>query len=63
MGWEIFKFLDDVKYYRVCHLIHNTLHGLVASRLVAEFARPVFIIGLDGDHGKGSGRSISNFDL
>jgi single-stranded-DNA-specific exonuclease len=37
--------------------------GIVASRLVEEFGRPVILIGLEGDEGKGSGRSISRFDL
>ena len=31
--------------------------------LVEEFGRPTVLIGLDGDQGKGSGRSISRFDL
>lgn len=42
---------------------HPGVIGLVASRLVEEFARPTIIIGLDGAEGKGSGRSISRFDL
>ena len=42
---------------------HPGVIGIVASRLVEEFGRPVILIGLDGDEGKGSGRSISRFDL
>lgn len=42
---------------------HPGVIGIVASRLVERFARPAIIIGLDGDVGKGSGRSISRFDL
>jgi single-stranded-DNA-specific exonuclease len=42
---------------------HPGVIGIVASRLVEEFARPVILIGLEGDEGKGSGRSISRFDL
>ena len=42
---------------------HPGVIGIVASRLVEEFGRPTILIALDGDEGKGSGRSISAFDL
>jgi single-stranded-DNA-specific exonuclease len=42
---------------------HPGVIGIVASRLVEEFGRPIVLIGLDGDEGKGSGRSIPRFDL
>jgi single-stranded-DNA-specific exonuclease len=42
---------------------HSGVIGLVASRLVERFARPAILISLKGDVGKGSGRSISGFDL
>ena len=42
---------------------HPGVIGIVASHLVEEFGRPVILIGLDGAEGKGSGRSISRFDL
>ena len=42
---------------------HPGVIGIVASRIVERFGRPTFLIGLDGDTGKGSGRSISAFDL
>ncbi len=42
---------------------HAGVIGIVASRLVEEFGRPTMLIALDGDQGKGSGRSISAFDL
>src|SRR3954462_10431434 len=42
---------------------HPGVIGIVASRIVEEFGRPTVLIALDGDEGKGSGRSISAFDL
>ena len=42
---------------------HPGVIGIVASRIVEEFGRPTILIGLDGADGKGSGRSISRFDL
>ncbi len=42
---------------------HPGVIGIVASRLIEEHGRPVLLIALDGEEGKGSGRSISAFDL
>jgi single-stranded-DNA-specific exonuclease len=42
---------------------HPGVIGIVASRIVEEFGRPTVLVALDGDEGKGSGRSISAFDL
>lgn len=42
---------------------HPGVIGIVASRLVEEFGRPTVLIALENDEGKGSGRSISAFDL
>jgi single-stranded-DNA-specific exonuclease len=42
---------------------HPGVIGIVASRLVEEFGRPVVLVAMDGDEGKGSGRSIAAFDL
>jgi single-stranded-DNA-specific exonuclease len=42
---------------------HAGVIGIVASRLVERNRRPVVLIALDGDAGKGSGRSIDAFDL
>ena len=42
---------------------HPGVIGIVASRIVEEFGRPTILIGLDGEEGKGSGRSIPRFDL
>ncbi len=42
---------------------HPGVVGIVASRIVEEFGRPAILIALEGNEGKGSGRSISRFDL
>ena len=42
---------------------HPGVIGIVASRVVERFARPTFLVALDGNEGKGSGRSVSGFDL
>lgn len=42
---------------------HEGVIGIVASRLVERYARPVVLIGKSGDGWKGSGRSIGAFDL
>jgi single-stranded-DNA-specific exonuclease len=42
---------------------HPGVIGIVASRIVEEFGRPTILIALDKGEGKGSGRSISAFDL
>ncbi len=42
---------------------HPGVVGIVASRLKEITNRPAIVIGLDGDEGKGSGRSISGVDL
>lgn len=42
---------------------HPGVVGIVASRLVEEYGRPTILIGLSGEAGKGSGRSIAAFHL
>ncbi len=42
---------------------HAGVIGIVASRLAERHRRPVVLIALSGDVGKGSGRSIDAFDL
>ena len=42
---------------------HPGVIGIVASRVVERIARPTFLIAMDGDLGKGSGRSVSGCDL
>ena len=42
---------------------HEGVIGIVASRLVDRYARPVVLIAGDGDEVKGSGRSVTAYDL
>lgn len=42
---------------------HPGVVGIVASRLKETTNRPAVVIGLDGNEGKGSGRSVSGVDL
>lgn len=42
---------------------HPGVIGIVASRIVEEICRPVVLVAMNGTDGKGSGRSISAFDL
>jgi single-stranded-DNA-specific exonuclease len=42
---------------------HPGVVGIVASRLTERHGKPVVLIGLDGERGRGSGRSIPGFDL
>jgi single-stranded-DNA-specific exonuclease len=42
---------------------HAGVIGIVASRVVERYHRPTIMVALDGDEGKGSGRSIPGFNL
>jgi single-stranded-DNA-specific exonuclease len=42
---------------------HAGVIGIVASRLAERHRRPVVLVALEGDGGRGSGRSIPGFDL
>jgi single-stranded-DNA-specific exonuclease len=42
---------------------HAGVVGIVASRVVERYGRPTFLVAFNDDIGKGSGRSISAFDL
>ncbi len=42
---------------------HPGVIGIAAARLKESLARPAIVIGLDGDEGKGSGRSVPGIDL
>lgn len=42
---------------------HKGVVGIVASRLVQRFHRPVLVLGSDGEKASGSGRSVQGVDL
>lgn len=42
---------------------HPGVIGIVASRLKDKFQHPALVVAIEGDVGKGSGRSIGNIDL
>jgi len=42
---------------------HPGVIGIVAARLMQRYQRPTILIALDGDRGRGSGRSLAGLDL
>lgn len=42
---------------------HPGVIGIVASRLVEKYQRPALLVALDGERGRGSGRSLPGLDL
>lgn len=42
---------------------HQGVVGIIAARLVDRYARPAVVIGLDGETGRGSARSMPGFDV
>jgi single-stranded-DNA-specific exonuclease len=42
---------------------HAGVVGIVAARVTTRFHRPSLVIGLDGERGRGSARSIDGFDV
>ncbi len=42
---------------------HPGVIGIVASRLVERFQRPTVLVALDGERGRGSGRSLPGLDM
>jgi len=42
---------------------HQGVVGVIAARLVERFKRPALVIGLDGERGRGSARSLPGFSM
>jgi len=42
---------------------HPGVIGIVASRLVERYGRPALLVAVDGERGRGSGRSVPGLDL
>jgi len=42
---------------------HPGVIGIVASRLLERFQRPTILVSMNGDRGRGSGRSVAGLDL
>jgi len=42
---------------------HQGVIGIIAARLVDEFGRPAIVIGLDGETGRGSARTVAGFSV
>ncbi len=61
------KLYQDAQRYPVIVVAgqgwHQGVVGIVAARLVDKYARPALVIGLDGDMGRGSARSVPGFSV
>jgi single-stranded-DNA-specific exonuclease len=57
-GWE-----DRASILLWSERWHPGVLGIVASRLVEHFHRPAVLVRLDGERGRGSGRSVPGLDL
>ena len=56
--------LDEVKGLVIAQKgWHQGVIGIVASRILEQYCRPVFILAIDGDEARGSGRSIDGINL
>jgi len=59
--------LRDVEHHPILVVAgqgwHQGVVGIVAARLAERFARPALVIGLDGETGRGSARSVPDFSV
>ena len=60
---EEYNFSRDKVIVLASKMWHPGVVGIVASQLVEKYYRPVIIIAIEGDKGKGSARSIAGFNI
>lgn len=63
---EINSWFDESKHFGLVVARegwHAGVIGIVASRLIQRYGRPVAVIGIDGERGRGSCRSIEAFSV
>ncbi|MGN1136538.1 MAG: single-stranded-DNA-specific exonuclease RecJ [Oscillospiraceae bacterium] len=64
---ENFKHSPEVLYNRVLVIYgegwHHGVIGIVATRLVERFGKPVFLLSDDGEEARGSARSVEGFSI
>ncbi|QHI69677.1 single-stranded-DNA-specific exonuclease RecJ [Tichowtungia aerotolerans] len=63
---EIDSWFDETRHFGLVVARegwHAGVIGIVASRLIQRYGRPVAVIGIDGDRGRGSCRSIEAFSV
>ncbi len=63
---EIDSYFDETKNFGLVIARegwHTGVIGIVASRLTSRYGRPVAVIGMDGERGRGSCRSIDAFNI
>ena len=64
---EILEKNPQMLYDRVLVLAHDNWHvgiiGIVASRILEKYGRPVIMVSIDGEDAKGSSRSFSGFSI
>ncbi|HEY0516624.1 MAG TPA: single-stranded-DNA-specific exonuclease RecJ [Solirubrobacteraceae bacterium] len=60
---QIAELGERAAYVLAAESWHHGVIGVVASRLVESSGRPVVMVALDGERGRGSGRSVEGVDL
>jgi single-stranded-DNA-specific exonuclease len=60
---QVADFGERFSYVLAAEDWHPGVVGIVASRIVERYHRPVVVVALEGEEGSGSARSIPGFDL
>ncbi len=65
--YDLVTFKDNEKIPKIIISAHKEFHegiiGLVASRIVQKYSRPSIVISIDGNHSKGSVRSVATINI